>query len=385
MTRIVISGGGTGGHVFPAIAIADAVRGREPSAEILFIGARGRLEMEKVPLAGYPVEGLPVAGFIRRVTLKNVSFPFRLAASLLMAGKILRRFRPDVVVGVGGYASGPTLRMANLLKIPTLIQEQNSFPGVTNRLLAAHARTVCVAWEGMEHYFQSEKIVFTGNPVRKDLANPEEKSAEAYRYFGIGSGSKVLLVMGGSGGAATINNAITGMIRGGYPPNLAIIWQTGKHYYGALRDHPDLQPGSDSRPPGLLPHGHLVRGSEDHPVIMVPFIDRMDLAYAVAGVVVSRAGAIAISELCLAGRPVILVPSPNVAGDHQTKNAQSLVDKKAAWMVKDAEAMDKLAGMIIELTENQSIRDELRRNIASMAVPGAADRIAGEIFKLMKR
>jgi len=379
MTKIILSGGGTGGHVFPAIAIANAIRKIEPGADILFIGALGRMEMEKVPAAGYPIEGLPVSGFIRRLTWKNLQFPFRLAASLYKAGQILRRFHPDLVIGVGGYASGPTLRIAARQGIPTLIQEQNSIPGVTNRILAPKVNRICVAYEGMERYFPPEKILLTGNPVRQDLMDITGKREDAFAHFRLDRNKVTLLVIGGSGGAGTLNRAIFAMIRDGLPDNLQILWQTGKYYFeefSALLKN--------------LPEGPVVSitsGIEQstRKVTILPFIDRMDLAYAASGIIVSRAGAIAISELAIVGKPVILVPSPNVAEDHQTRNAQALVNKKAAVMVRDVEAIDNLAASIRELLDNERLREELQTSIRQFALPDAADVIAKETLKMINK
>jgi UDP-N-acetylglucosamine--N-acetylmuramyl-(pentapeptide) pyrophosphoryl-undecaprenol N-acetylglucosamine transferase len=368
MIRVIISGGGTGGHVFPAIAIANALKATVPGIEILFIGARGRLEMEKVPAAGYPIEGLTVSGFQRRMTLKNLSFPFKLAGSLLKARSVIARFRPDVVVGVGGYASGPTLRMANRAGIPTLIQEQNSYPGVTNRLLAAKASRICVAYPGLEKYFQKEKLVLTGNPIRKDLTDLEGKTVEGRRFFGLREDARTILVIGGSLGAGTINKAIRSWIeKGPMPDHLQLIWQTGKNYYDELKNSINWNdcrlPTADCR--------------------LLPFIDRMDLAYASADVIVSRAGALAISELCVAGKPVILVPSPNVAEDHQTRNAEALTLSHAALMVKDVHAEESLGRSITDLLSDHSLQAAMRANIRRMAIPDAAEKIAREVIDLL--
>jgi len=363
MVKVIISGGGTGGHVFPAIAIANALKERVKEIDILFIGARGRLEMEKVPAAGYPIEGLTISGFARRMTLKNLTFPFKLAGSLLRARSIIGRFGPDVVVGVGGYASGPTLRMAAMKGIPILIQEQNSFPGVTNRLLASKAKTICVAYEGMERFFPPEKVVFTGNPVRQDLITNNAVAAEAMAHFGLQPGRKTLFVMGGSGGAGTINDSLKACIDHGLDKEMVqVVWQTGRYYYDKVLNEIST-----------LNHPHI------H---IYPFIDRMDLAYSVADLVVSRAGAIAISELCVVGKPVILIPSPNVAEDHQNRNAQALVAKNAALLVKDSEAVNQLYFTVKSLFANESQLASLSSNIRAMAISDAACRIAQEVLKL---
>jgi len=363
MSRFLISGGGTGGHVFPAISIAQAIQIRDPEAEILFVGANGRLEMEKVPAAGFPIKGLPIAGFIRRMTWKNLIVPFKLTGSLLKARSIIRNFNPDVVIGVGGYASGPTLRMASSLGIPCLIQEQNSYPGVTNRLLAGRVQTVCVAYEGMGKYFPEEKIVLTGNPVRKDLVSLPSHTPEAYDYFRLEPGKKTVLILGGSGGAKSINEAMLVWINRGIPEDIRFIWQTGKTYFETVKVQDSGCPGSP----------------------ILAFIDRMDLAYSCADVIVSRAGAIAISEFCLAGKSVILVPSPNVAGDHQMKNALTLVSKEAALMVPDREIAVKLPEVASGLLNDEAQQERLRRNIRKLGIPDAAERIATEVFKLTRK
>lgn len=366
MVKVIISGGGTGGHVFPAIAIANALKERLKEVDILFIGAKGRLEMEKVPAAGYPIEGLTISGFVRRLTLKNLTFPFKLAGSLLRARSIIHRFAPEVVVGVGGYASGPTLRMAAMQGIPILIQEQNSYPGVTNRLLAAKAETICVAYEGMERFFPKEKLVMTGNPVRQDLIARSVSKEEAMAFFGLQPGRKTLFVMGGSGGAGSINDSMRACIDHGLDKEMVqVVWQTGRYYY-------DKVMGEVS--------------ARNHPNVHIyPFIDRMDLAYGAADLVVSRAGAIAISELCVVGKPVILIPSPNVAEDHQNRNAQALEAKKAAVLIKDQEAVNQLYFTIKSLLANEGQLEGLSRNIKTLAITDAAERIASEVVRLLNR
>jgi UDP-N-acetylglucosamine--N-acetylmuramyl-(pentapeptide) pyrophosphoryl-undecaprenol N-acetylglucosamine transferase len=368
MKRIIISGGGTGGHVFPAIAIADALKAKLPDAGILFIGAKGKLEMEKVPAAGYKIEGLPIAGFQRRLTWKNLLFPFRLLSSMFRAWRIVGRFKPDLAVGVGGYASGPVLRVAAARKIPCMVQEQNSYPGITNRVLGSKVARICVAYEGMEKFFPREKLVLTGNPIRQDIKHLEEKREEAIRQYMIGKGRITVLVIGGSLGAGTINKSVMECIRSGkFRGRVQWIWQCGKYYYATLRA------GLDQA--GLT--------EENENFSLRPFIDRMDLAYAAADVVISRAGAIAISELCMAGKPSILVPSPNVAEDHQTKNATALTNRKAAMMVRDAEALEKLGDVLEMLISDEKKRNELCLNIREMAVPDAAERIASVACELM--
>ena len=387
MNRFIISGGGTGGHVYPAIAIAQAIRSREPDADILFIGALGKLEMEKVPAAGFRIQGLPVAGFIRRVTWKNLTFPFKLMKSLCLAKKMIKQFNPDVVIGVGGYASGPTLRVATSLGKPSLIQEQNSFPGVTNRLLGKRVRSICVAYPGMDRYFPADKIILTGNPVRLDLVALTDHLQEAYTHFGLDPAKKTLLVIGGSGGARTINDSILALIEQGLPEDVQLLWQTGKYYYDEVqrRLSDTRYEIRDTRITPKSPEGDLLPPLQGECWGGVfAFIDRMDLAYSCADLVVSRAGAIAISELCMVGKPVILIPSPNVAEDHQTKNALALVEQKAAVMVSDREASAILPGFVKEIMEDGGTRDRLGRQIRMLAIPDAANRIAEEVFNLVK-
>ncbi|MFO7922772.1 MAG: undecaprenyldiphospho-muramoylpentapeptide beta-N-acetylglucosaminyltransferase [Bacteroidales bacterium] len=363
--NIIISGGGTGGHVFPAIAIADALREKDESINVLFVGAKHKMEMERVPAAGYSIEGLPVTGFYRGFGFKNISFFYNLFISMIKAGKIVDNFAPDVVVGVGGYASGPVVRAAASRKIPVLIQEQNSYAGVTNRILAGKADIICVAYEGMERYFPPGKIIITGNPVRNDLTDLTGKREEAAAYFGIRGDKKVILVIGGSLGAGNINAGISGNIQKIRESGLEMIWQTGKRGYKDARE----LTGSE------VPAG----------IHICEFISRMDLAYALADLVISRAGAGTISELCLTGKPAILVPSPNVAEDHQTRNAMALVEKDAAVIVKDADTTTKLVPAAIDLAGDALRLGELKRNISAMALPGSASRIADEIFKLVNK
>ena len=379
MSRFIISGGGTGGHVFPAIAIAQAIRKNEPEADILFIGAKGKMEMVKVPAAGFPIEGLTVAGLIRRATWKNLTFPFKLIGSLFKARSIIKKFNPDVVVGVGGYASGPTLRAATSMGKPALIQEQNSYPGITNRLLGKQVQTICVTYDGMSDYFPKEKIVLTGNPVRKDLIALPDHMPEAYRHFELDPDKKTVLTMGGSGGARAINESMLALLEQGLPDGIQLLWQTGKHYFEEI-----MNQVQDSR--------FKIQESVPHPISniqhpassIVPFIDRMDLAYSCADLVITRAGAIAISELCVVGKPTILIPSPNVAEDHQTKNALALVDKEAAIMISDNEAPTQLPALIPGLINDGKRLQQLSQNIKKMAINDAADRIAEEVFKLVR-
>jgi UDP-N-acetylglucosamine--N-acetylmuramyl-(pentapeptide) pyrophosphoryl-undecaprenol N-acetylglucosamine transferase len=363
--RILIGGGGTGGHVFPAIAIADALREEDPDMEFLFVGALGKLEMQKVPEAGYSIEGLPVAGFQRRLSLKNLTFFYKLMVSMIRSRKIVRSFSPDLAVGVGGYASGPILKAAARKGIPILIQEQNSYAGVTNRLLARPASTICVAYEKMERYFPAEKIVLTGNPVRKYLLNLSSKAEEAYREFDIERGKKVCLVVGGSLGARTINRSFMEGLEKLDREDLVLIWQCGSYYHREVVKR--------------------VEASALKNIRVLPFISRMDLAYKVADLIVSRAGANTISELCVLGKPAILVPSPNVAEDHQTHNAQSLVSKGAALLVKDIEAGEQLVDRMLGLMEDEEEKEKLSKNIKQLGIFDASQRIAAEVQKLLIR
>lgn len=364
MTRIIISGGGTGGHIFPAIAIANALAALEPGIEILFIGAKGRMEMEKVPAAGYEIRGLWISGLQRRITLKNLSFPFKVVSSLIKADRILASFGPDVVIGVGGYASGPTLRAAVRRKIPTLIQEQNSYPGITNKLLAGKVDRICVAYEGMSRFFPSEKIIFTGNPVRQDIIAPANKE-EALEHFHLDKNKKVVLIIGGSLGAGTINKSVLHhLYQQNREDDFQLLWQTGNYHYNVISTNENIQNRED--------------------VHIVPFIDRMDLAYTAADIIVSRAGAIAISELCIIGKPVILIPSPNVAEDHQTKNAEALVRKSAALMLKDQDAVEKLFDIVKQLAADNELQNVFSKEIRAMAKPEAASVIAQETMKLIR-
>jgi len=369
MTKIIISGGGTGGHVFPAIAIARAIMVKEPAAEILFIGARGKLEMEKVPAAGFRIEGLTIAGFQRRFTYKNLSFPFKLLGSMIRSRKLVAGFGPDLVIGVGGYASGPVLRTAVSMKIPALIQEQNSYPGITNRILASKVQKICVAYAGMEKYFPEEKLVLTGNPIREDLKGLKEKRNDGLKEFGLDGSRPVILVIGGSLGAGSINQSVLNCVRSGKPAaQVQWLWQCGKYYYENLR--------TELKTSGI--------SGEYDDVHLHSFIDRMDLAYSVADVVVSRAGAIAISELCVAGKPVILIPSPNVAEDHQTKNAMALADRNAAILIKDTEAGITLGEILTAVISDHALQKDLIRNISAMAAGDAAVKIATEALGLIK-
>ncbi len=363
--RIIVSGGGTGGHIFPAIAIANTFRRRFPNAEILFIGAEDRMEMDKVPAAGYKIIGLPVSGFDRAHLLNNIRVIKRLIKSLRLARKAIRDFKPDIAVGVGGYASGPTLWMAASLGIPTLIQEQNSYAGVTNKLLAKRTDKICVAYEGMERFFPADRIVLTGNPVRRDLEEAQDKREEALAYFGLSPEKKTILVVGGSLGARTINQSIQGDLDKLFASDqdIQLIWQTGRNYHKEA-----------------LKHLKAYRGMS---VWCSDFITRMDYAYAAADLVISRAGAGSISELCLLQKAAILVPSPNVAEDHQTKNALALTEKGAAVMVADKEAEEMLVPEALALLHDDSRREALRRQISLLAQYQSADRIVDEIVKVI--
>jgi UDP-N-acetylglucosamine--N-acetylmuramyl-(pentapeptide) pyrophosphoryl-undecaprenol N-acetylglucosamine transferase len=360
--RIIISGGGTGGHIFPAISIANALRRIEPDIDILFVGAEGRMEMEKIPEAGYKIVGLPVAGIKRSFSLKNIKVLFKLLKSLRLAKDVIKNFEPDVVVGVGGYASGPVLRKAGRLGIPTLIQEQNSYAGITNKLLAKKASRICVAYEGMNKYFPEEKIVKTGNPVRHSFDNLQELEDEALSYFKLKKGFPVILVLGGSLGAGSINKSLSDNIGKLRDSDCQWLWQTGKYYFESVKAK--------------------VSNIFTDNISVHDFIDRMDYAYASADIIVSRAGAGTISELCLVGKPVILVPSPNVAEDHQTKNARALTERDAAVMVPDKQAVNTLVTQAISLVADNERREILSENIKKMADRDADVRIAEEVLKL---
>lgn len=360
--KVLISGGGTGGHVFPAIAIADAIRNKVPDAEIQFVGAKGKIEMEKVPKAGYPIEGLWISGFHRKLTLKNLLFPLKLMVSMVRAFAIVRGFKPHVAIGVGGFASGPVLRAATSMGVPSLIQEQNSYAGVTNRMLAAKVNKICVAYPGMERYFPAGKIVLTGNPVRQDLNGANIDKSAALQYFGMESGKPVLFVFGGSLGALRINEAMAANAAlFEKHPDVQVLWQIGSLYFDRFRESATAQ----------LPH-----------VEARAFIDRMDLAYAMSDLVVCRAGALTIAELCLLGKPAILIPSPNVAEDHQTKNARALVDQDAAVMLTDAQASALLAKTAFELLSDPEKLKELSEKARLLAHPAASEAIAQEVLKL---
>jgi UDP-N-acetylglucosamine--N-acetylmuramyl-(pentapeptide) pyrophosphoryl-undecaprenol N-acetylglucosamine transferase len=363
--RVIISGGGTGGHIFPAISIANALRKIEPEIEILFVGAEGRMEMEKIPAAGYRIIGLPVAGIQRRFSFKNIKVLIKLLKSLKLAKKVIKEFEPDVVVGVGGYASGPVLRKAGKLGIPTLIQEQNSYAGITNKLLAKKASKICVAYDGMHKYFPLEKIIKTGNPVMHNIDNLENLKDEALSFFNLKKGFPVILVLGGSLGAGSINNSLKDNIGKLKDSDCQWLWQTGKYYFENVNA--------------------LVSLSFTDNISVHDFIDRMDYAYSAADIIISRAGAGTISELCLVGKPVILVPSPNVAEDHQTKNAHALIERDAAVLIPDKQAVKTLVIEAIKLMADKEKRERLSGNILKMADKDADIRIAEEVLKLAGR
>ena len=364
--RIIISGGGTGGHIFPAVSIANALRRMRPEAKILFVGAEGRMEMQRVPAAGYKIKGLPIKGFDRRHLLKNVSVLCKLVKSLLMARRIIKDFRPMVAVGVGGYASGATLYECARMGIPCLIQEQNSYAGVTNKLLANRAKKICVAYEGMERFFPADRIIMTGNPVRQNILEEKGTPEEARRAFGLDEGKKTVLIVGGSLGARTMNRSVLehlDVVKA--HPEVQFIWQTGKYYYDSIRQK--------------------MSGKELSNLKVMDFIGDMGAAYRAADLVVSRAGASSISEFQLIGKPVILVPSPNVAEDHQRKNAMALVNRGAALYVEDAEASEKLLDLAIRTVGDDGKLRQLGENISKMGIKDSADIIAREVLKLINQ
>ena len=374
--RIIISGGGTGGHIFPAISIANALKEKDPSTEILFVGAVGKMEMERVPAAGYPIKGLPVAGLKRSLSLSNLALPFKVIKSVRMAGKIIDEFRPDVVVGVGGYASAPLLWSASSKGIPTLIQEQNSYAGLTNKILSKRARTICTAYDSMERFFPKEKIILTGNPIRKEIAPATSaQREEAYKYFSLDPSLPTILVVGGSLGCDTLNRTMKKWIlEGGSNAKFQVIWQSGKGYAEGINTFFQGLEGA------TLGENSRVWSN----VHNCDFISRMDLAYAACDLIVSRAGAGTISELCAAGKASIFVPSPVVAEDHQTHNAMALVRKGAALLIKDAEAEEKLMAEVEKLAFDRARIKELETNILALAKPNASSDIADEVLKLAR-
>ena len=361
--RIIISGGGTGGHIFPAVSIANAIRAKRPDAEILFVGALGRMEMQRVPAAGYEIVGLPICGFDRKNMLKNIAVLCKIWKSQRMARNIIRRFRPMAAVGVGGYASGPTLNECAKHGVPCLIQEQNSYAGVTNKILAKKVERICVAYDGMERFFPADKIMKTGNPVRQSLLDTKMTKAEALRSFGLDEGKKTILVVGGSLGARTMNESVMQHLDDIKASGVQMIWQTGKYYNASISES--------------------LKGRTDLPMLKVTdFISDMGAAYKAADIVISRAGASSISEFCLIGKPVILVPSPNVAEDHQTKNAMALVNKDAALYVSDADAPAQAVALALKTVKDDARLAALGANIKKLALPDSADTIADEVIRL---
>ncbi len=373
--KYLISGGGTGGHIFPAVSIANALRELDPTCEILFVGALGRMEMERVPQAGYPIVGLPVKGFDRSHPWRNVRVVIDLVRSMIQARKIVRDFRPDVGIGVGGYASGAAMKVAAKMGVPILLQEQNGFAGVTNKLLKDDAKKICVAYEGMERFFPKEKIILTGNPVRQNLTSGSTEDALKYfnETFGVNftADKKTLLIIGGSLGARTINKSVITHLSALIESDIQVIWQTGKNYYADCKAALD---GANANREALC------KG-----IICTDFVSQMPLAYALADLVISRAGASSISELCLLGKPSILVPSPNVAEDHQTHNAMALVRKDAAVLVKDIDANEQMVATALSLVQDEAQLESLHQNILTLALPDSAKRIAEEVMKLAQK
>lgn len=361
--KVIVSGGGTGGHIFPAIAIANAIKLLRPDTEFLFVGAEGKMEMEKVPAAGYKIEGLWISGFQRRLTLSNLAFPFKVINSLLKAKKILNNFKPDAVIGTGGFASGPMLQVAAKSGIVTVIQEQNSFPGITNKILAKNVDRICVAYSGMEKYFPQNKILLTGNPIRQDISSLEGKRERGLETFGLSADKKTILIIGGSLGARTINESILNSLQLFANKDIQLVWQTGKGFYETAKA--------------------ATAKYEDKGIKAFDFIQKMDYAYAVADLVISRAGASSVSELCLVKKPCILVPSPNVAEDHQTKNAMALVTYHAALLIKDNEAREKLCDQTLALIKDEAQCNKLSENIGRLAFQDSANVIANEVLSLI--
>ncbi len=358
--KFILSGGGTGGHIYPAIAIANELKRQLPTCEILFVGAQDKMEMQKVPQAGYKIIGLWIAGIQRKLTLENAKFPFKLLSSLYKSRKIIKKFKPNAVIGTGGFASGPLLRMAAAAAIPTLIQEQNSYPGITNKWLSKKANKICVAYENLEQFFPESKIIFTGNPVRQDLINVREKQKEASQFFGLDANKKTILVLGGSLGARRINQLIEKELPNFKTQNLQILWQCGKLYHEQYKQH-----------------------NNTTNVQVMAFIDRMDLAYAAANIIISRSGASSVSELCLVGKPVIFIPSPNVAEDHQTKNAASVMKNNGALMVKESDLESDFENTFNQLLHDEVLQKTLSSNILKLSKPNATQNIVAEILKLI--
>ena len=356
MKRFIISGGGTGGHIFPAIAIADELKRRLPDAEILFVGAKDRMEMQKVPQAGYPIEGLWISGLQRKLSWQNLLFPLKFISSLLKSRSVIKRFKPDAVIGTGGFASGAVVKVAGQMGIPTFIQEQNSYAGITNKMLAKNAHKICVAYDAMEQFFPKEKIVKTGNPIRDGLLNIAEYRSEGLSYFHLDSQRKTLLVLGGSLGARRINQLIEQQLPLFEQLGVQVLWQCGKLYYEEYKKYNSEQ------------------------VRVLAFIDRMELAYAAADVIISRAGASSVSELCVVGKPVIFIPSPNVAEDHQTKNARAIADKQAAILLRESELNEQFANTFSKLIANEAQQEALSAHIKALAQPNATKDIVNLIL-----
>ena len=359
--KFILSGGGTGGHIYPAVAIADELKSRYPDAEFLFVGASDRMEMDKVPQAGYKIEGLWISGIQRKLTLKNLMFPFKLLTSLLRSRKIIKTFKPDAVVGTGGFASGPLLQVATSRKIPSLIQEQNSYPGITNKLLGKKVNTICVAYEGLEKFFPKDKLKLTGNPIRKDLLQIKGKHIEGKDAFTLIHSKHTLLVLGGSLGARRINELIEANLDFFEAQNVQLIWQCGKLYYDSYKQY------------------NKMKNVQVH-----AFLSNMDMAYAAADVIISRAGAISVSELCIVGKPTIFIPSPNVAEDHQTKNAKAIADKNAAILIREKDLDSEFQNKFSDLISNEQKRKELSENIEALALVNATNDIVDEVEKLLK-
>tara|TARA_R110002126_G_scaffold281567_1_gene429416 strand:- start:1513 stop:2604 length:1092 start_codon:yes stop_codon:yes gene_type:complete len=359
--KFILSGGGTGGHIYPAIAIANELKTRFPDSQFLFVGANDKMEMQKVPQAGYEIKGLWIAGLQRQINLKNAMFPFKLLDSLLKSKRIIKNFKPDAVIGTGGFASGPLLQVANMAGIPTLVQEQNSYPGITNKLLSKKAGVICVAYANLEHFFPKEKIVLTGNPVRQDLIAITNKREEAITYFNLDPNKKTLLVLGGSLGSRRINQLIEKELDKIQSHNVQIIWQCGKLYFDDYKKYNDTN------------------------VQVVAFIEKMDFVYAAADVIISRAGASSVSELCIVGKPVIFIPSPNVAEDHQTKNANAIVQEQGAILIKESNLETEFGSVFESLLQDEKLQQQLSQNIKSLALPEATSRIVDEIVKLIKK
>ena len=358
--NILLSGGGTGGHIYPAIAIANELKARNPRSKFLFVGAEGRMEMEKVPQLGYQIKGLNITGLQRSLSWKNLTFPFKLIQSLFQAKRIIKKFKPNVVIGTGGFASGPTLYMANRKDIPSLIQEQNSYPGITNKLLAKNVKKICVAYDGLERFFPAEKMIKTGNPVRQDLLDISLKREEALRFFQLDKHKKTIVILGGSLGARAVNQAVEKNLNALLQQGVQVIWQSGKLYFSEYKKY-----------------------SETEGVQVHEFVQKMDLLYAAADIIVSRAGAGSISELCIVGKPVVFIPSPNVAEDHQTKNAESITNQQAAILLKESE-ISTFSACLAALIKDESKQMLLAKNIKKLALPDATKQIADEVEKILK-